>query len=306
MKITKIVFAVAIFSSMMVSCVRDEVIVPTVNVTTSQEIYNVNEEVRFNFNGSADMITFYSGEKGKEYKHRNRVELEGGDLRVNMETQVLYGVQPNNLKLLVSTNFNGKYTKQDVEAATWTDISERLTWCVAANGAVGVRTVSDYVSIKDLLEPGKPVFFAFKYVGLASTTGSPQQRTWRVYEFNVQNKFSDTEIIPVTNRVGAAWSSVTMLPSDKGSWVYSNATMIYYNPESNLQDVEKWAISKRFDPNKVAPDQGTAIKKYPDNDLKEYVHKFTAPGEYEVSFVFVNGNYNDVQETVKTVKITVK
>lgn len=306
MKITKIVFAVAIFSSLMVSCVRDEVVVPTVDVTATREIYKVNEEVRFNFDGSADMITFYSGEKGKEYKHRNRVELEGGDLRINMETQVLYGIQPNNLKLLVSTDFNGKYTKQDVEAAAWTDISDRLTWCVAANGAVGVRTVSDYVSIKDLLEPGKPLFFAFKYVGLASTTGTAQQRTWRVYQFNVQNKFSDTEIIPVTNRVGAAWSSVTMLPSDKGIWVYSNADMIYYNPESNLLDVEKWAISKRFDPNKVAPDQGTAIKKYPDNDLKEYVHKFTAPGEYEVSFVFVNGNYNDVQETVKTVKITVK
>lgn len=309
MKITKILFAITVLLNMMVSCVRDEVAVPNVNVTTAREVYKVNEEVRFSFDGGADMITFYSGEKGKEYKYRNRVELEGGDLRLNIETQVLqFGIQENNLRLLVSTNFSGKYTKQDVEAAKWTDISDRLTWAVPAPASATSRKVSDYASIKDLLETGKPVFFAFKFIGAKSTNGTTaQQRTWRIYQFNVQNKFSDTENISVTNRTGAAWTSVAILPSEKGVWNFtSDANMIFYNPESNLFDVEKWAISKRFDPNKVAPDQGIAIKKYPDNDMKEYVHKFTAPGEYEVSFVFVNGNYNDIQETVKTVKITVK
>lgn len=306
MKMFKKFLSVALLAAALSACQRDEVDFSAAEITTDKVVYNVNDSVRFQFTDDADMITFYSGEKGKEYKHRNRVELEGGDLRLNMETQVLYGTQTDNLKLFVSTDFTGTYTADGVAAANWVDISDRLKWCVAASGAVGVRTVSDYASIKDLLKPGQPIYFGFKYKGGKSTTGAAQQRTWRVYQFNVQNKFSDTEIVPVSNRIGAAWTSVTTVPSDKGVWIFNNSDMIYYNPESNLLDVERWAISKRFDPNKVAPDNGQSIKKYPDNKMQKFAYAFSKAGEYEVTFVFVNGNYNDVKETVKTVKVIVK
>lgn len=306
-KIFKKILPAALCAAMIsVSCQRDEVVLPQMDVKPDKAVYKVNDSVRFQFTGDADMITFYSGEKGKEYKHRERVELEGGDLRVNIESQVLYGIQNDNLRLFVSTDFNGKYTKEDVESAAWTDISNRLTWCVAAGGAVGVRTVSDYASIKDLVKSGQPLYFGFKYKGLKSTSTTAQQRTWRIYQFNVQNKFSETETVPVTNRVGAGWTAVTTQASPKGVWVFNNADMIYYNPESNLEEVEKWAISKRFDPNKVAPDNGQSIKKYPDNQLKSYAYAFSKPGTYEVTFVFVNGNYKDVKETVKTIQVTVE
>lgn len=306
MKILNRLLGVAVVAVLVSACQRDEITVPVAEVTTDKTIYKVKDSVRFQFSEDADMITFYSGEKGKEYKHRNRLELEGGDIRLNIETQVLYGLQTNNLKLMVSTDFNGKYTKEDVETASWTDVSSRLTWCVAAAGAVGVRTVSEYASIKDLVKPGLPLYFGFKYTGLKSTSTVAQQRTWRVYQFNVQNKFSETEAIPVTNRANAGWNSVTTTASAKGLWFFTNADMIYYNPESNLEEVERWAISKRFDPNKVAPDNGLSIKKYPDNRMKSYAYTFSKPGTYEVTFVLVNGNYKDVKETVKTVQVIVE
>lgn len=302
----KLLLTTVLFS-ILFSCTRDEVLDPVVDVTVENKVFSIEDSVEFRFSGYADMITFYSGENGKEYKHRNRVELEGGDLIVNMETQVLYGSQNNNLSLRVSTDFTGEYTKAGVDAATWTDISDRLEWCVAAGGAVGVRTISHYASVSDLLVSGQPVYFAFKYVGEKPPSTTPTQRTWRIYQFNVQNKFSETEIIPVTDRVGAGWTSVTMSdPGGKGVWFLTNPEMIYYNPESNLEAVEKHVISKRFDPNRVSPDNGEAIKKYADNDMTSYKYNFPEPGEYEVTFVFVNSNYNGSKESVKTVKVKVE
>src|SRR5690606_5279654 len=199
--------------------------------------------------------TFYSGENGKEYKNRNRLELEGGDLILNMETQVLYGSQTDNLKLYLSTDFTGEYTKEGVEKATWTDISDRLTWGVAAGGAVGVRTISDYASVSDLLVSGKPVYFAFRYVGEKPPSTTPTQRTWRIYQFNLQLKLSATAIMQGTDRVNAGWTSVSPSnPGVYGVWSLTHAGMIYYNPERNLEAVETWVIADRFAPNEVAPD----------------------------------------------------
>ncbi|WP_169305612.1 DUF5017 domain-containing protein [Sphingobacterium alkalisoli] len=307
-RLTKIpILLVAVLGIVFCACSRDTLMDPVVEVTTDKQTYNVNDSVEFRFSGYADMITFYSGESGQEYKHRNRVELEGGDLILNIETQVLYGIQADNLKLFMSTDFSGQYNKEGMESATWTDISNRLTFGTANAGGVGVRTISDYASVADLVEAGKPVYFAFRYVGLPSTTGAAQQRTWRIYQFNVQNKFSETEIIPVTDRINAGWTAVTINdPANKGIWFLTNATMTYYNPESNLEDVEKWIVTKRFDPNRVSPDNGVAIKKYPDDDMSIYKYAFSEPGEYEVSFVFVNGNYKGAKEQIKTVKVTVE
>lgn len=292
-----------ILAVMSISCQRDVISIPQSTVHINQPTYRVKDSVRFQFQGDADMITFYSGERGHEYRHRDRVLLEGGDLLVNIETNVLYGVQKDNLKLLMSTDFSGKYTKDDLTAATWTDISDRLEW------STGTRLISKDANVTDLLIAGRPLYFGFKYAGAKSTTGTAQQRTWRVYQFNIHNKFSESEIIPVTNRAEAGWQAITNLSSDPdlGVWNLTGyPDMITYVPESNLNDVEKWVVSKRFDPNKVAPDRGVAIKKYPDSPLKEFKYAFTEAGEYEVTFVFVNANYSDQKEVVQTVKVIVE
>jgi len=308
MKIIKNILPLLLLSLAVMSCERDEVKQVDVDINTDKIKYNVNDTVKFLFTGHADMVTFYSGENGSEYKHRNRVELEGGKLEVSFETQELYGIQDQNLNLLVSTDFGGVYSKDAVQAATWTNITDRMTWCEAPSGAVGVRTISDYVDVSDLLVSGKPVYFAFRYLGVPSTTGSAQQRTWRVYQFNIQNRFSESEIVPVANRTNAGWQAVTINdPAAKGLWHFTTqSTMIYYDPQSNLQDVEKWAITKRFDPNKVAPDNGISIKKYADNSLNKYEHVFTQAGEYEVTFVLRNSNYNGTEEKIKTLKVIVE
>lgn len=300
----KIIVCICLLVSMS-SCERDSIENLDVEVYTNKEVYKTNDTVTFNFTNSADLITFYSGEPGKIYKYKDRIELEGGRLEVRMETQELYGVQDQNLNFLVSSDFNGNYTKEGVESATWHNYSDQVTWCQAPSGGVGTRTWSDYVDISNSLVSGKPVYFAFRYVGLAAATA--QQRTWRIYNFDVRNRFSETDISMVTNRIGAGWQAVAINdPGNKGVWFLTNADMIYYNPESNLQAVEKWVISKRFEPNKSNPDVGEAIKKYADNPMLSYKYIFNQPGEYEVTFVFSNANYTGSNQIVKTVKVIVQ
>jgi hypothetical protein len=287
------------------SCTKHEVYSPAVDVSVKADTYKVNENVEFFFNGEADIITFYSGEEGKEYQYKDRTQLEGGDLNITMDTQVLYGSQ-NNLKLFISQDFDGNYTAGGIDAATWVDISDRLTWSTAASGAVGVRVKSNQASIQELLKPGKPVYFGFRYLGLASTTGAAQQRTWRVYEFDVVNKIKNKEFV-VTNRAGAGWTAVNYSNSVKGFWALTqNATMIYYSTESNLEGVEKWAITKALDIDSATPDVGVAIKSYPDNMVKSFSHAFTQPGTYNVTFVFTNSNFNGIKEVMKTVTVTIE
>lgn len=295
------------FVLIMASCQKDNVETISIDILTDKLKYKIGDTVNFILSSNSDMITFYSGENGNVYKFKDRTELVGGVLEMKMETMELYGVQDQNLNFLISTDFTGNYTKSGVEEATWINLTDRIKWNEAPSGAVGVRTWSDNVVISDVLVSGKPIYFAYRYVGLPSTTGAAQQRTWRVYNFEVTNKFSETEVSNVASRSTAGWQSVTINdPAGKGVWVFTDATMIYYNPESNTQAVEKWAISKRFDPNKANPDNGVSIKKYPDNPLTKYQYVYNKSGEYEVTFVFTNANYTGTFQEVKTIKIFVE
>lgn len=289
------------------ACNNHEVVTPHVDVTTSKNTYKVNDTIEFKFSGESDIVTFYSGEDGKDYRHKDRTRLENVDIFINHDTQVLYGSQSNNLKLFISQDFTEDYTAEGIDAATWVDVSDRIQWGLTNGTGAGVRLKSSSVRIQDLVkDETKPIYFAYRYTGFASTSGSAQQRTWRIYEFNVINNFEDKGLL-VTNRAGAGWKAVNYNASLKGKWeLTTNATMIYYNPESNLLPAEQWAISKAIDAYGVDPDKGVGIKTYADNMLKSYKYAFSKPGKYNVSFVFKNQNFNGLKEEVKSIEIEVE
>ncbi|WP_374164745.1 DUF5017 domain-containing protein [Arcticibacter sp. MXS-1] len=205
------------------SCRRDEVNVPDFDVRTDKQEYKVNELVEFVFKGTANSITFYSGESGQEYKYKDRLEFDNSVLKVNMVTQTLYGSQPNNLRLMVSTDFNGVYDIPSVKAATWVNISDRLTFGGATDTPSGDAIVSD------LYQAGKPIYFAFRYVGEAAPAGATTttQRLWRVKQFNVTNTFPNGLSSIITDRASAGWKAVDF-ENPSNSWTFSNSTMIFF------------------------------------------------------------------------------
>lgn len=286
------------------ACKKDTPDAPTFSVVTSKAEYNLADSVEFQMSGYADVIGFYSGEAGKEYRYRNRLESDQGKMHLNIQTQVLYGTQANNLSLLYSTDFDNVYSVDGISKATWTDITNRFTLSTAAAGAVGTAVTSADVDLSDLPVSGKPIFFAFKWVGQASTTAALGGRTWRVPAFNLTNKTASgtSAIATVTS---ASWLAIDV-KNTANKWVIQSTTpFLYFAPNSTLTESEDWAVSKALFPNKVSPDVSVNVKAYTDR-MKNYKYKFSKAGVYTVTFIAKNGLNGNVKEVVKELTVTIK
>ncbi|WP_199117214.1 DUF5017 domain-containing protein [Pedobacter sp. ASV28] len=277
---------------------------PTFNVSIAKTEYNVADSVEFQIEGYADVIGFYSGEVGKEYRYRNRLESNDGKLHLNISTQVLYGTQTNNLSLLYSTDFDNLYTVDGINKATWTDITNRFTLSSAAAGAVGVVTASSDVDLSDLPVSGKPIFFAWRWIGQASTTAALGGRTWRVPAFNLTNKTINGASV-IANVTSAGWLAIDVKNTANKWTIQTTTPFLYFAPNSTLNESEDWAVSRALFPSKVSPDLGMGIKAYTDR-MKNYKYKFNQSGTYTVTFVGKNGLNGNIKETVKELTITIK
>lgn len=66
------------------ACQKEDVVELNYNVVSEKPFWDSkfsvpkNSDVKFLFSGDAEFITFYSGEPGKEYQHRNRTILPNG------------------------------------------------------------------------------------------------------------------------------------------------------------------------------------------------------------------------------------
>ncbi|MFN0291471.1 DUF5017 domain-containing protein [Pedobacter helvus] len=286
------------------ACKKDTPDEPTFSVSTAKAEYNVADSVEFQMNGYADVIGFYSGEAGKEYRYRNRLESNEGKLHLNISTRVLYGAQTNNLSLLYSTDFDNMYTAEGIAAATWTDITNRFTYSTAAAGGLGVITPSADVDLSDLPVSGKPIYFAWRWVGQASSSAATGGRTWRIHAFNLTNKTA-TAAIPVATVTSAGWLAIDV-KNPVNKWTIQAADpSLYFAPASTTLESEDWAVSKVLFPNKVSPDVSINVKAYTDK-MKNYKYKFSQPGTYTVTFIAKNGLNGNVKETIKELTITVK
>lgn len=286
------------------ACKKDTPDEPTFNVAATKTEYNVADSVEFKIDGYADVIGFYSGEAGKEYRHRNRLESNDGKLHLNISTRVLYGTQANNLALMYSTDFDNLYTPAGIAAATWKDITNRFTYSTAAAGGLGVITASADIDLSDLPVSGKPIYFAWRWVGQASATAGLGGRTWRIHAFNLTNKTA-TAAIPIANVTSAGWLGIDV-KNTANKWTIQTADpALFFAPASTLLESEDWAVSKALFPNSVSPDVSANIKAYTDR-MKNYKYKFSTPGTYTVTFVGKNALNGNVKEIVREVTVTVK
>nr|WP_121271571.1 DUF5017 domain-containing protein [Pedobacter schmidteae] len=293
-------------------CTKDDVADPVFDVSVEKLSYKVNDTVRFSFKGNADLITFYSGEKGSEYKYKDRTFMEGGVKSLQIETRVTYGTQKDNLKLMVSSDFKGIYDSVAVKNATWTDITSKFKLSEGAGLAPIVK--SDKVDISDVVVGGKPFFLAFKY--FATSTPPPAttttQRGWRISMFNFTNKYTELPESSVATLTNAGWTPVNfrdgidVAGTGKSKWIFTNLPgMINYDPKGSLVESEAWVITKAFLPDNIAPDKGVPIKEY-SLRTDSYAYTFKTKGVYKVTFVASNVNYSGQKSIVKEVEITVE
>ena len=278
-------------------------------VTAESTSFNAGDTARFSFAGNPDIITFYSGEPGKRFEYRDRVQAEGLPI-LNFSTARANGVQENTLLLMISSDFKGvvrgdtSSTKANITAASWQDITSRATLATS-----GTALSSGNVDLSDFAEAGKPVYIAFKYIAEA---GSIQPK-WTISNFTVKNNLSDgasytianmnTSTNPYTNygvsTFSPGFASYTL--QNNFNWSVSTTSMVITGATSvgaAGAPAEAWLFIGPINLRKVTPDAGLVIKNGGQNmaDLNFYTF-YNTPGNYKATFV---GGRVSIEETSLT------
>ena len=284
------------------------------DVQSDSTDYKAGGVSTFSFSGKPDNISFYSGEPGKRYEFKDRVTAEGVP-QLMFSTALNAGVQPNTLSLMVSTDFaggaNGKLDSAMIVSATWTDISNRVTWATGTTA-----TSSGLINLSDLAAGGKPLYIAFKY---KAATGSIQNK-WTITGLSLRNTLSDgtsyiLDSLPTivsANNYGVGvtlpgWAGKTIL-NNGYSWTLNASSMVIAGATSvatATNQTEAWAITGPINLKKVTPDAGIVLQ-----NMAEYVPSFkytyAKTGNYEAVFVASNANADQANKIEKKIAITIR
>lgn len=281
------------------ACQKMAVDAPAFDATVQKATVKVGDTVRFALAGNPDFITFYSGEPGFNYEFRNRTS-EAGTPQLTFTSFQQNTGQTGTLRLLASTDFNGKADAAGVTAAAWTDITSRATLSTGSD-----NTASGTVNLSDFLAADKPLYLAFRYTGYFHAT--LKQPTWTVRTFNVNNVLADGSASPVTVAGETGWLAVDVKnPSVVWSVPTSGQVSINGTGTASVNtDNEDWVISKPLDLKKVVPNVGISIKTLNASRLTAYTYIFRKPGTFRATFRAFNNNIEAQKEVVKTVELTV-
>lgn len=260
---------------------------PDFDVYTSSDTYHVGDTVKFIFEGNADLITFYSGEVG--------------DLQLSFASQVRYGSQENQLRVMASSDFKGDYTESGVKSATWDDITDRFL--------LGVNTTlrpSGVMSITDLVVEGSPLYIAFRYVGEASATAT--QRNWWVNHFKIDAALPGS-LSNIASHTSVDWKFVNFAGNADGAgWGWSAdgpGGRLLFDPVGSTIYSEGWAIADPVDTEALQPG-GVPIKAVIDSQQKEYHYVFNESGTYIATFEAANVTAFEEKKVVRTISINIK
>lgn len=278
---------------------------PTFDVNVDKLEYAPGEEVKFNINGNAQYVSFYSGEMYNDYACRDGRVVEHEGLKMSFYSRVKLGKQENQLSVLISSDFNGDFSDfANVSSAHWTDITSSFTLSQGEVTSSGVADIQSYV------QNGKDNYIAFRYL-MRPTAQYGKRRTWQISELSLYSNSPQIGQVPV---IGGT-DSFRIVDEGAGtdhecsSSITSSLIELQGPLEEATRQVEHWAISVPFQKNStmnLGPDRPYAIKGFSDAELTEYSHVYEKPGKYTVTFVAFNATALDKKEVIKQLNITVK
>jgi hypothetical protein len=278
-----------------IACRKDlQINEPDFQVSVPKNTYKVGDTVFFSINGSAEYLTFYSGETGNNYANKERTTLNGSP-KVKFSTYRQNGTQENTLQLLVSKNFSGKFDA-DIGKATWTDITSRAIFSADLD-----NTASGDVDLSDFAAENKTVFLAFKYTGLQTSTGP--QRTWTIKNFQLFTVLANGSSITTVGAIPAAgWIAVSVKNEDQ-KWTQNATQLQMVGGAANAAANEDWIVAP-LRLNLVSPDQGVGIKDLA-GKLTSYQYILKEAGAHEMVFIGSNANVEGIKTIVRKININV-
>ena len=284
------------------------------DASIAQETVEPGKEITFDLKGNANIVTFYSGEIGKDYQYREGRPLELSEPQVSFSSNANYGKQEKQLSVLVSTKFNGDYTpegiKASIDAEEWTDITSEfvLSSHKGTNGNYdGVTVASGTFDLSNIITAEKKgLYFAYRnQVKPDAIGGAVTQWTMSKFLFTVNTLTGRQNLI---DQGSAGWSVIMARDIDvKDPVIQATSVFFRRNDNRNLY-LDNWTITKKieFAPINLGPDVGEPIKSYADPQLTEFKYTYDVPGTYIATFLASNVNAEAEKKVVKQVKVTVK
>jgi len=284
---------------------------PDFDVWTEKSVYTKGDTVRFKIAGSPDMINFYSGIFGNEYRENPREPLDNFKPILSFRSAKYAGNNEDCAKLLYTTDFNENYDFDNVKLVNWIDISDRFT-IPPIVGTSATFSNSGTVDISDIFAEGKPVYFAWH----CKTNESSQRTRFAVSDFTFAgtdvNDPSLSGVIYSQPAFGFQWSlnadaaaQTSNLPKVTNTLITWDG--IFDNLAGPLK--EGYAISgpvRLPDVVSLPKDISIVVKSIQTENLTEFQYVFDKAGEYEVAFVGYNVNFQGQKETVKKLKLTIE
>lgn len=263
-------------------------------ITVPEKEYHVGDTVTFYLNGTPDNIVFYSGEIGHNYELRDRLYADN-DLFVDFTSYVRYGTPFDNMKCMVSSNFNGVYDVENVEKAEWTDVSSKFTFSDGAD-----RVPSGRVNLKEYVKNDEDtLYFAFLY----DDKKSNRQNNWIVRTINVEKVSPEGSVTQEATMSTIAWKAVDFKNLDK-YWTITTAQVLI-DGGANQPENEDWLISMGFHVRKSVPDTGITLKNI-STTMTEYQYVYTQSGTFNATFATSSEWYSGRSSAVTSVPVVIK
>src|SRR5690606_20982479 len=179
-----------------------------------------------------------------------------GDVSLTFENRVIYGAQPDQFSVLVSSDFSGVRNIDAIRAATWQNVTDRFTLATT-----DVYTSAGTADISDLVVDGKPLYLTFRYI-FDPAKGTP--RTWNVRALDLKSTTSLGSTTLATHLTGGFELFYVGPKETTGrSSIASGSITLRSNAAGNTDDyTEDWCVSTGFDlgTKDLGPDRPVKVK----------------------------------------------
>lgn len=278
----------------------------TFSISTSKSDYKVGDIVKFSIKGDVDSVIVYTGDEGHNYSLKESREIDL-DYFITFETQSQDGTQQNQMRILVSKDFQEDYTINGVHSATWTDITSEFTMAPPSNGTTYVPSGNGtFTSLLDQDKIDTKMYFAVKQNVLNQTLHGKGNLN-RLRSFSIKQTYgAGDDLFSSHNDLGWTLFSTPNKQPDRASLSDNVITMrdswqaAYYE-----NDTEDWAVSRSLlfpKKKKIAASTGVVLKRDPsEGKIGNFNYVYKSVGQFEVVFiaVFDKGKVTEREDEIK-------
>ncbi len=297
---------------------------PAFEVKALQSTVKIGQPVQFDFEGDADIVTFFSGEFGNDYYYSDKdsiIALERLNLSFQNQVRGQGGTAPfcqaDQFHVLVSSDLDLTGVPVDeqmdkIKKAKWIDLSENYAWSPLNCSSTNPYIASGVYNIAAHITKNKRNYIAFRYTNRPNTMANGKSAIWRFQALTL------SAVTPLGTTVLMTQGNAGWKPFYEGgiaSWMSnsfdlsaSSSAVTMRGPLTTTETYEMWCLSNPFvitDTN-LGHNPGVAVKSFIDKPIRSYSHTYKKAGRYEVVFIAMNANKDGKNEVLRTLQITVE